>query len=554
MSLNDFQNKVLGYLWDKEPLNEDHDNEIVCLGVGYDPSEAAQPGRWPSGFLVDVESKVWLTYRKGFPLIPRAKDGPSPVTFKSFLRGAGADMNGFTSDIGWGCMIRTAQTLLANALVFLKLGRDWRKSTGNRRSVLMENDIAGLFRDDPDTRFSLHNFVVHGEDACGKKPGDWFGPSAAASSIRHLCATTDDLRVYVSNGSDVYEDQVIKVSVDDGEFKPTLILLGLRLGTDECNPVYWEVIKGFLRCRQAVGIAGGRTQASHYFYGYQGDNLFFLDPHHPQTMMKLDQQGRLDAQSMQSVHSQRIRTLHLKQMDPSMLVGFLIRDREDWEDWKNTILQQCRGAVNVSAREPMICARKSISVGSDDTGSYVDVAFGPRPKDFAADDDEDEEEGEKEEEEEEDLIEEPSNEEMVMVNQQDVDISIDGVEDPVDVHREDGSETPEIISNPARFEDDAIEVPIPANGFSSEYDPPVEVVRPDSVSGPHSDMSSNSIGSDDAPVEIARPNTFPARNGDSTVSDDMAVVVEQSGSQLLGSEDKIRCADDEWEEMKRSGV
>jgi cysteine protease ATG4 len=66
------------------------------------------------------------------------------------------------------------------------------------------------------------------------------------------------LRVYVSNdGADVYEDKFMEQARPDGAtFRPTLLLLGIRLGIDRVTPVYWEALKDSLRMPQSIGIAG----------------------------------------------------------------------------------------------------------------------------------------------------------------------------------------------------------------------------------------------------------------------------------------------------------
>lgn len=95
---------------------------------------------------------------------------------------------------------------------------------------------------------------------CGKYPGEWFGPSAAAKCIQDLVHDYKDagLRVYVSgDGADVYEDNLKQIATDaDGNFRPTLILVGTRLGIDKITPVYWEALKSSLQMRQSIGIAG----------------------------------------------------------------------------------------------------------------------------------------------------------------------------------------------------------------------------------------------------------------------------------------------------------
>jgi cysteine protease ATG4 len=47
-----------------------------------------------------------------------------------------------------------------------------------------------LFADDPSAPFSIHSFVKHGSEACGKHPGEWFGPSAAARCIKYASVSS----------------------------------------------------------------------------------------------------------------------------------------------------------------------------------------------------------------------------------------------------------------------------------------------------------------------------------------------------------------------------
>lgn len=67
------------------------------------------------------------------------------------------------------------------------------------------------------------------------------------------------MNVYLTgDGSDVYEDSFMEVARgEDGQvFRPTLVLVGIRLGIDRVTPVYWDSLKSSLQLPQSVGIAG----------------------------------------------------------------------------------------------------------------------------------------------------------------------------------------------------------------------------------------------------------------------------------------------------------
>lgn len=176
--------RIVQYFWDPEPKNDDPcRSPIWCLGRRYDSPPQASSNRstseydniaercsatarqgnassqsitqetvlinvedilpsrpngvrseddreWPADFLDDFESRIWLTYRSGFPLIRRsdAPNAASSMTFTVRLRSQLVDQGGFSSDTGWGCMIRSGQSLLANTLATLRLSRGTKRS------------------------------------------------------------------------------------------------------------------------------------------------------------------------------------------------------------------------------------------------------------------------------------------------------------------------------------------------------------------------------------------------------------------------------------------
>lgn len=289
-----------------------------------------------SDFLDDVKSKLNFTYRTRFKPIPRDPEGPSPFSFYTIFRdnpintieSAIANPDCFSTDIGWGCMIRTGQSLLGNALIKIKLGRDYRFSPDDNR----EEEIIRLFNDTPNEPFSLHNFVDKGKLLSNMKPGEWFGPSATSRSIQRLVhdfpeCGIDNCVISISSG-DIYLQDVKKIFKGKKNSK-ILFLLAVKLGINSVNSFYWSDILEILGSEYSVGIAGGRPSSSLYFFGYENDNLLYFDPHSAQPS--------LEVSSTATCHSTRFGKLSLADLDPSMLIGILVEGEDEWLKWKEEV-------------------------------------------------------------------------------------------------------------------------------------------------------------------------------------------------------------------------
>ena len=166
------------------------------------------------------------------------------------------------------------------------------------------------------------------------------------------------LKVYINgDGVDVYEDSFCSLAKgDDGCFTPTLILVGIRLGIDRVTPAYWEALKASLQLSQSVGIAGGRPSSSHYFFGVQGDQFFYLDPHITRPALRLhSNSAELTNEEVASCHTRRLRRLALGDMDPSMLIAFLIQDEDDWREWRKAVSEAPgKPVINIADTEPLL--------------------------------------------------------------------------------------------------------------------------------------------------------------------------------------------------------
>ncbi|KAL8971213.1 MAG: hypothetical protein Q9183_001161 [Haloplaca sp. 2 TL-2023] len=429
MATKDFggYKRIVQYFWDPEPRNDDpHKSPIWCLGRRYEstpttvnespasdntalekngdglpisqeypredlpkldngqvsgksttetPHPSSEEDRgWPTDFLDDFESRLWFTYRSGFPAIRRS-DAPksaASMTFAVRLRSQLVDHGGFSSDTGWGCMIRSGQSLLANALVTLRLGRGATCPPFDPRETLtmfqLGDGACSIVRKGkclnflPMIRMPLFQYIDLSTTVPRRAANilvngsDLLQPQDALTLVETHQGTS--LKVYVNgDGADVYEDRFLSLAINsEGGFTPTLILVGIRLGIDRITPVYGEALKASLQLPQSIGIAGGRPSSSHYFIGHQGDHFFFLDPHQTQPALPLQEETqRYGQEDVNSCHTRRLRRLPLQAMDPSMLIGFLIRDKDDWRTWRRSVTEvQGKPVIHVASREPII--------------------------------------------------------------------------------------------------------------------------------------------------------------------------------------------------------
>lgn len=313
----DAQNRLsqLWQLWTRQGDQETVQSPVTILGKKY-ACEEGDDG-CSLKLLTAVSKRYWMSYRLGFEPIAKHKDGPLPLSFVQnmiFNTNVGntfanihsfVDNDNFTTDVGWGCMIRTSQSVLANAV----------DQAGYPVDVAM-------FADTTQAPFSLHKFVQTASDLPLRvRPGQWFGPSAASLSIQRLCHernehTSQPLHVVVCDSGDIYDNDITQF--------PLLLLLPLRLGIDHINAVYHDSLLQLLAVPHAAGIAGGKPSSSLYFFGFQDSSLLYLDPHYPQSVTA----------GTQSYHSNSYSKLAIDDMDPSMMVGLVISSLEDYRELK----------------------------------------------------------------------------------------------------------------------------------------------------------------------------------------------------------------------------
>lgn len=112
-------------------------------------------------------------------------------------------------------------------------------------------------------------------------------------------------------------------------WRPLLVLIPSRLGVSKVNPVYIEHLKFSLASASSVGIVGGKPNKSLYFFAFQDDHVFYLDPHFVHSAVRPFEPNSNDFHDSYKVRfPQKIKFLEL---DPSLAIGFFLRTRADFE-------------------------------------------------------------------------------------------------------------------------------------------------------------------------------------------------------------------------------
>ncbi|KAI8991967.1 hypothetical protein BDF20DRAFT_847551 [Mycotypha africana] len=152
------------------------------------------PSAWPPDFYEDFTSRLWMTYRHNYPPI-------RPSSHKT--------------DIGWGCMLRSGQSLLANTLLIHSLSRDWRRQKQTPAERKQYGKIIQWFLDElsPRAPFSIHRIALLGKQL-GKNIGEWFGPSTISQVLQALVSDFKpaNLSVYIATDGVVYMDGIQDVT------------------------------------------------------------------------------------------------------------------------------------------------------------------------------------------------------------------------------------------------------------------------------------------------------------------------------------------------------
>ncbi|KAK7254451.1 cysteine protease [Aureococcus anophagefferens] len=280
-----------------------------------------------------VAELLWFTYRCGFEEL-------APY--------------GFTDDAGWGCMLRSAQMLLGNALT--------------RNGAAPRLATAALFADAPgdSAPFGLHNFAK-----CGLRydvlPGEWYGPGVACHVLRDLvdwrrnapggpalrvAVRTPERRCPPRARGDAMTQSRRDAAAEDPAPAPED---AAPLDVDGADPLLRPPPErarargGGERARAAAASGApprrrlgrraprGRPRAALFFPGLAardgGADVYGLDPHTVQPALAVGDDGALRPGAAASVAPRDAKKLAADALDPSLALAFYCADRDDFLDF-----------------------------------------------------------------------------------------------------------------------------------------------------------------------------------------------------------------------------
>ncbi|XP_076354957.1 uncharacterized protein LOC143249281 [Tachypleus tridentatus] len=216
----------------KIKTNFSYETPIWLLGQIYHKKLLESATASMERFKQDFISRIWLTYRKEFPVL------------------AGSSL---TTDCGWGCMLRSGQMMLAQALLCHFLGRSWRwHSSQTERTEIFHRMIIRWFGDDmhPRCPFSIHHLVAAGQ-SLGKKAGDWYGPASVAYILKQTLQLSasehpllDEICIYVAQDCTIYKDDVIEMCTSSRKHSTEYKSAFLNSMSHSCESArgYWNLL------------------------------------------------------------------------------------------------------------------------------------------------------------------------------------------------------------------------------------------------------------------------------------------------------------------------
>ena len=306
-----------------------------------------------------ISKIILFTYRKNFPQI---------------INSIGEK---FTSDTGWGCMLRCGQMILARGIYKLLKLKGIPSITSIYQTIefFYENPIS--FEKMPDNFINMMNYYLnlwyqeHKNNIilkqiyppfsikslclvgriCNKEVGEWFSDVNMCyifNLINEYFHLFNDVQIF-NFQSTIELNQIINKCfekesnsfnkddfiLNDKEEKlyfinKGIVFVSIRLGIDNIPNEYYQSLKDIFSCKNCLGIIGGKNKRAYYFIGYDDKgNLLYLDPHYNNECVK-----ELDGKSIiKNYLFKDIFNISIKKISPAFSIGFIFRNFNEYNEF-----------------------------------------------------------------------------------------------------------------------------------------------------------------------------------------------------------------------------
>ena len=222
-------------------------------------------------FSMDFQSITWFTYRDHLEMN---------------LQGSS-----LKSDSGWGCMLRTGQMILFQALKRHLFGESFKLEMLSDSEISVRYlNLLRLFMDNcpPGPLLSVCPFGIHSIAAEGRQqniqPGQWYGPQMISIVFRNICdkfQPVPNFKIHVCLDGVIIFEEIAQLITQGNS---VMVLIPVRLGLDSIQPEYLSQVKDLFEITENVGIAGGQDYKALYLVGLEDlanpkGGMIYLDPH-----------------------------------------------------------------------------------------------------------------------------------------------------------------------------------------------------------------------------------------------------------------------------------
>jgi len=349
--------------------------------------------------LYEIGKVLLFTYGKNFPKIENKKNKKT-----------------YTSDSGWGCMVRCGQMILFHGIYHLL------KSTFDTKDAIFYT--FPLFSNNPIKKENLHKIfhkmlnkynsltnisetgqkikeffppfslrtICDFSELLDRYAGEWFSDVVTVEAFKKISEYFEifnspnfNAKIMSFQGAieiqDILEQCFIEKNKEKGnnQFihtknkfyyfnKMGIIFVNVRIGLDKIPKEYYKGIKELFNLKQCLGIIGGKTRSAYYFIGYNDDDdsLLYLDPHVAKEDDKIINMNDI----LEKHIKKEVYLLKMSKMSTAFTIGFYFRNYEEFlnlfEFWQKA--KQSKIPILGLVKQPIVTNDKKeyIDADSDD--------------------------------------------------------------------------------------------------------------------------------------------------------------------------------------------